>query len=63
MALVGRNAALMIPDKDAGFKLVDVMLSTIEEERVLQMLSENVSKMALRDSAEIIVDKVLQIAK
>ncbi len=63
MALVSRNAALMIPDKDAGFKLVDVMLSTIGEERVLHMLSENVSKMALRDSAEKIVDKVLQIAK
>ena len=63
MALVTRNAALMIPDSDAGFKLVDVMLTTIEEERVLQMLSENVSKMALRDSAEVIVDKVLQIAK
>ena len=39
------------------------MLSTIGEERVLHMLSENVSKMALRDSAEKIVDKVLQIAK
>ncbi len=63
MALVGRNAALMIPDSDAGFKLVDVMLNTIEEERVIEMLSENVSKMALRDSAEKIVDKVLQIAK
>ena len=63
MALVNRNAALMIPDSDAGFKLVDVMLNTIEEERVLEMLSENVSKMALRDSAEKIVDKVLQIAK
>lgn len=63
MALVTRNAALMIPDSDAGFKLVDVMLSTIEERRILDMLSENVSKMALRDSAEVIVDKVLQIAK
>lgn len=63
MALVNRNAALMIPDSDAGFKLVDVMLTTIEEKRVLEMLSENVSKMALRDSAEDIVDKVLQIAK
>ena len=63
MALVNRNAALMIPDRDAGFKLVDVMLTTIEEKRVLEMLSENVSKMALRDSAEVIVDKVLQIAK
>ena len=63
MALVLRNAALMIPDSDAGFKLVDVMLKTIGDESMLKMLSENVSKMALHDAAEVIVDKVLQIAK
>lgn len=63
MALVNRNAALMIADKDAGHKLVDVMLSTVEDENVLAVLSDNVSKMALRDSAQLIVDKVLQIAR
>lgn len=63
MALVSRNAALMIPDSDAGFKLVDVMLATMKEESVLKMLSDNVLKMALRDSAETIVDKVIQIAR
>ena len=63
MALVDRNAALMISDADAGEKLVDVMLDTIEQEPILEKLSENVLKMALRDSAEVIVDKVLQIAR
>lgn len=63
MALVDRNAALMIPDADAGAKLVDVMLDTIGQQDVLSKLSENVLKMALRDSAEVIVDKVLQIAR
>lgn len=63
MALVDRNAALMIPDADAVTKLVSVMLSTIEQEQVLEKLSSNVDKMALRNSAEVIVDKVLQIAR
>ena len=63
MALVDRNAALMISDADAGEKLVDVMLDTIEQKPILEKLSENVLKMALRDSAEVIVDKVLQIAR
>jgi len=63
MALVDRNAALMIADADAGEKLVDVMLSTIEQEPMLSKLGENVLKMALRDSAEMIVDKVIQIAR
>ena len=63
MALVDRNAALMIPDADAGTKLVSVMLNTIGDTAVLEKLSANVEKMALRNSAEIIVDKVLQIAR
>ena len=63
MALVNHNAALMIPDANAGEKLVSVMLDTIGQESVIAKLSENVLKMALRDSAEVIVDKVLQIAR
>ncbi|MBQ6648760.1 MAG: undecaprenyldiphospho-muramoylpentapeptide beta-N-acetylglucosaminyltransferase [Muribaculaceae bacterium] len=63
MALVNHNAALMIPDAEAGNKLVDVMLNTIGEEAVLQKLGDNVEKMALRNAAEVIVDKVLQIAR
>ena len=53
----------MIPDADAGTKLVSVMLNTIGDTAVLEKLSANVEKMALRNSAEIIVDKVLQIAR
>lgn len=63
MALVNHNAALMIPDAEAGNKLVNVMLNTIGDVAVLEKLSANVEKMALRNSAEIIVDKVLQIAR
>ena len=63
MALVNHNAALMIPDAEAGNKLVNVMLNTIGDVAVLDKLSANVEKMALRNSAEIIVDKVLQIAR
>ena len=63
MALVNHNAALMIPAAEAGNKLVDVMLNTIGEEAVLQKLGDNVEKMALRNAAEVIVDKVLQIAR
>ena len=53
----------MIPDAEAGNKLVSVMLNTIGDVAVLEKLSSNVEKMALRNSAEIIVDKVLQIAR
>jgi len=63
MALVNKNAALMIPDADAGEKLVTAMLDTIRQDSILEKLSENVLKMALRDAAEVIVDKVFQIAR
>lgn len=61
MALVDRNAALMIRDEEAGEKLVTTLLNTIEQENMLKKLEENVSAMALRNSAEIIVDKALEL--
>ena len=53
----------MIPDAEAVEKLVPVMLDTIAQEQVLEKLSENVGKMALHNAAEVIVDKLLQIAR
>ena len=61
MALVNKNAALMVRDAEAMDKLITTMLTTVEDESLLQSLGENVKKMALTDSAAKIVDKVLEI--
>lgn len=57
-ALAQRNAAVMMPDRDANAKLVDTMLKLVTQSDVLQRIEQNVSAMALRDAAEHIVDHV-----
>ena len=61
LALVNRDAAIMVRDADASSQLVDTMLATVIDSDHIASLSNNVSKMALRDAAERIVDEVAKI--
>ena len=61
MALVNRDAAIMVRDADAADSLVETMLATVADEKQIAALGANVSKMALRDAAEHIVDEVEKI--
>ena len=61
LALVNRDAAMMVSDADAMVNLVDTMLATAVDSALLENLGTNVSKMALRDAAEHIVDEVEKI--
>ncbi len=61
MALSTRDAAIMVTDADASALLVDTMLKTVTDDALLTSLGDNVSKMALRDAAERIVDEVESI--
>ena len=62
MALVNRQAALMVKDAEASEKLVQLALDTVRDEALLKSLSENVLKMALPDSAAIIAKEVIKLA-
>lgn len=61
LALVNRDAAIMVTDADAGSQLVDTMLATVTDAAKLSSLGDNVAQMALRDAAEHIVDQVEKI--
>ena len=61
LALVNRDAALMVSDADAGSSLVDKMLSTVVDEKLIASLGNHVAQMALRDAAEHIVDEMEKI--
>lgn len=63
MALVNRKAALMVKDCCATEKLLKLALETINDEEKLKKLSENILTMALPNSAEIIADEVLKLAR
>jgi len=63
LALVNKQAALYVKDAEAGNKLLPLALETVKDDALLKSLSENVLKMALPDSAEIIAKEVIALAQ
>lgn len=61
MALVDRNAALMVRDSDAGAELMALINKTVHDEKTLGMLSSNILELARPDAAEVIAKKVFEI--
>ena len=61
LALANRDAAVMVRDAEAGEKLVPTMLSLVADDARLARLSAIVGKMALRNAAEHIVDKAMEL--
>jgi UDP-N-acetylglucosamine--N-acetylmuramyl-(pentapeptide) pyrophosphoryl-undecaprenol N-acetylglucosamine transferase len=62
MALVKNNAALMIADRSAEDTLVKEALSLLNDKPRAEVFAENIGKMALRDSDDIIATEVLKLA-
>ncbi|WP_294176426.1 undecaprenyldiphospho-muramoylpentapeptide beta-N-acetylglucosaminyltransferase [uncultured Coprobacter sp.] len=60
-ALSTKNAALMIRDCDAQNLLIDTALKTVQDETALKNMSNNISKMAQRDSATRIADIIFEL--
>lgn len=63
LALANKDAALYVKDAEAPDKLLKLAIETVNDDAKLQSLSENVLKLALPDSANIIAKEVLQLAK
>lgn len=63
MALVEKDAAILIKDNEAIEKLVAVALKLIENSDKLKKLSENIIKLAQPDSANRIVDEVAKLIR
>ena len=63
MALVNKEAALYVKDAEAPDTLLELAIFTVNDAARLKALSENVKKLALPDSAEIIAKEVIKLAK
>lgn len=63
LALVHKEAALYVKDAEAPDILLELAVRTVADEKRLKTLSENVKKLALPDSAEIIAKEVIKLAK
>ena len=63
MALVNRDAALIVKDAEAPGSLLPLAVKTVNDEARLKSLSENILQLALPDSAAIIAKEVIRMAK
>ena len=63
MALVNNAVAVMVTDANAPETLVETLINIVNDDTKLKTLSENIKKMALLDSVDKIVDKVMELIK
>ena len=63
LALSTRNAAIYVKDAEAPATLLELAVKTVNDGAKLKSLSENVLKLALPDSAEIIAKEVIKLAQ
>lgn len=62
MALVNKDAAIYVKDSDAPDTLLALAIKTVKDSDKLQSLSENILKLGLKDSANIIANEVINLA-
>ena len=58
--LVKKNAALMVPDADVKTKLIPALLELVKNEKLIEELENNISKMSITNADEIIAQEVLK---
>jgi UDP-N-acetylglucosamine--N-acetylmuramyl-(pentapeptide) pyrophosphoryl-undecaprenol N-acetylglucosamine transferase len=61
MALVNKDAAILVTDVEANDVLIKMALETVKNERELADLSDNILKLAQPNSANRIVDEVMKL--
>ena len=63
MALVKKDAAVLVKDVDAKNDLISTALSLIQDDNQLATLQKNILTLALPDSARLIAEEVMKLAK
>lgn len=62
MALVKKDAAVLVKDVEAQNTLIDIALTLINNDNQLQSLRKNILALALPDSARLIAEEVMKLA-
>ena len=63
MALVNKDAAVLVKDAEAATQLIPTAIKLINDEARLKTLHTNVLKLAQKDSARRIAEEVMKLAK
>jgi UDP-N-acetylglucosamine--N-acetylmuramyl-(pentapeptide) pyrophosphoryl-undecaprenol N-acetylglucosamine transferase len=61
MALVDREAAILVKDNEGAEKLIDTTLNLLGDEPLKQRLSKNIGAMSHPDSAKDIANEILKL--
>lgn len=62
LALVNKNAALYIKDSEAPERLIETAIQAVNDTEKLNSLKQNISKLAFKDSANVIANEVCKLA-
>ena len=62
MALVNKDAAVYVKDSEAPEVLIKQALAIVNDDEKLKELNNNILKLGLKDSADVIADKVIELA-
>ena len=63
MALVAKDAALYVKDADAPAEVIALAIKTVKDDERLASLGANIKKLGLPDSADIIANEVIKLAR
>jgi UDP-N-acetylglucosamine--N-acetylmuramyl-(pentapeptide) pyrophosphoryl-undecaprenol N-acetylglucosamine transferase len=63
MALVNKDAALMVRDAEAEAKLLDTVEALLPDDARLAALQANILKLGRKDASEVIAKEVLKLVK
>ena len=63
LALVDEEAALYVKDAEAGDRLLDLAIATVQQPDTLNRLSNHIARLAFKDSANVIAREVCQLAE
>ena len=61
MALVKKEAAVLVRDAEASEKLLPTALQLLQDEKQLQKLHTNILQLAQKDSAKRIAEEVMKL--
>lgn len=62
MALVNKDAAIYVKDAEAPQVLIKKAIETVKDQQKLASLQENIKKLGLKNSADVIADEVIKLA-
>lgn len=63
IALVNKDAAIYVKDADAPETLLKLAIDTVKDGNKLATLSANIKKLGLKNSADVIADEVIKLAR